>query len=297
MKTYQDLPNLSWHAQPDLHIYRIDKNIRPWEWEITRIDRPYIVFWFILEGEKEIKINDIDYIVKEGDLVIFPSQVPFEIIRSKSLIPFSHLEIAIEVRIGPFDLMNLYKFPIITKQDNLEQFERVIKLWDNLFEKWKNFRDISFQSEYLVTDFSLSKSIELLQIHSHVLEWLSELLLLLKPQTINLFPVLDSRFQQLFYYINNNLSHKLNLKALAEEIYLSQSHLNFLFKKKLSMTPMQYVRKVRMQKARELLLSSSLSLKEIAENIGFEEQSQFSRTFRRSVGLSPTEYRNKRDFI
>jgi AraC family transcriptional regulator of arabinose operon len=66
-----------------------------------------------------------------------------------------------------------------------------------------------------------------------------------------------------------------------------------LFREALGMPLMEYVRQARISRARELLSMTSCSLKEIAEQLGFEDQSQLSRAFRKAEGLSPLSYRKR----
>jgi transcriptional regulator GlxA family with amidase domain len=59
----------------------------------------------------------------------------------------------------------------------------------------------------------------------------------------------------------------------------------------LGQSPVDYLRRHRIGLAKELLIRTSLSVKDIAEQVGYAEQSQFSRTFRKSESVSPLAYR------
>ncbi|RSL33115.1 AraC family transcriptional regulator [Salibacterium salarium] len=282
--------------QTYFRIHRIDQNVRPPKWQIDKTDRPYTVFWYVAGGEKTVKINDVPYHVTEGSLVVFPSQVPFEIIKSEET-TLDHFEIALENRLGPFNLMSLYKFPIVTKLSNVPERERLINLWQQLLQEWTPEKRNPFTPENGELQFDLNQTIRLLTFNALTLNWLVTVLTLLQPHAEELVPTVDSRFQQLFYFINDHLADKLTLKTLADEIYLSESHLSLLFRQQLKIAPMEFVRTMRMQKAREMLLTTSVPLKQIAEKIGFDDQSQLSRAFRQTVGVSPAEYRRKGDYI
>lgn len=272
-------------------IHRIEKNIRPANWQVDRVHRPYTVFWYVCEGKKTIKVNDKKYIVQQGDLVVFPAHLPFEIYESSIYTDeLVHFEAALESKIGPFDLTKLFRFPIVTKLSEPEQTERLIVAWEKLREEWKVHKENPLLQNGEL-GFSLKKTLALLKYNSLTLDWFVEVLLTISPDTTELFLTLDSRFHQLFYFIEENLSKKLTLKSLADEVFLSESHLSLLFRKNLQMSPMDYVQKKRMEKAQELLLTSNLPLKEIAPLIGFDDQSQLSRAFKRQFGISPTDYR------
>ncbi|MGJ9385043.1 AraC family transcriptional regulator [Salipaludibacillus sp. CF4.18] len=283
--------------QTYFRVHRIEKNIRHPEWKIDRVDRPYTVFWYVVSGEKTIKVDDKTYNVHQRDLVIFPSQVPFEIMNSSNDNAMEHFEVALEVRFGPFDLMSLYKFPIVMKLVDSEKVEKLITLWEHLYNNWSPSKRNPFSPANGEFNFGLNQTIDLLGYNALTLQWFAEILTIIRPYTKEISPTLDSRFQHLFYFIDKNLSKKLTLKTLANEVYISESHLSLLFRESLKMSPMEYVRKVRIQKARELLLSSSLPLIDVAEQIGYNDQSQLSRAFRQAVGVNPLEYRRKGDFI
>ncbi|MGY4691462.1 AraC family transcriptional regulator [Salibacterium sp. K-3] len=282
--------------QTYFRIYRIDQNIRPPEWRIDKTDRPYTVFWYVNDGEKTVKINETTYHVTKGELVVFPSQVPFEILPSRQK-TLDHFEIALENRLGPFNLMSLYQFPIITDLSESPDKNKLLRLWQQLLQEWSPEKRNPFSPDNGELQFDLNQTIHLLSFNSLTLNWLETVLTLLQPHAEELFPTVDTRFQQLFYFINNHLDKKLTLKILADQVYLSESHLSLLFRQHLKMAPMEYVRTVRMQKARELLLTTNMPLKQIAETIGIDDQSQLSRSFRQTVGVSPAEYRRKGDYI
>lgn len=278
-------------------IHRIDENIRQPNWQIDKVDRPYTVFWYVISGEKMIKINDVQYTVKNGDLVVFPSEKPFEILEGEKMPPMHHLEIAFENKLGSFNLVKLYEFPIITNILEYENLEELITLWRSLKNEWTLEMRTPFSPTNGEYKFELTQTIQLLQFNAITMQWFVKILTLLQPYAEERLPAFDSRLQELFYFIDNHLDEKLSLARLAKEVYISESHLSLLFRQNIKMSPIEFVRQKRMQKARELLLTTDIPLKEIAELIGFQDQTQLSRAFRQTVGVSPIEYRKKGDFI
>lgn len=291
----QSIPeNLTSNEFHQIHfrVHRIEKNTRFAEWQVNYVQRPYTVFWYVYDGEKSIKVNGETYHVQKGDLVVFPAHIPFEVLKNNHSITFTHYELAIESKLGSFDLMQLFKFPVVTKLIDSEQTIKLLDAWDRLKQEWLIQKENPFLQNGEL-GFSLKKTVELLQFNALTLDWFAEVLLTFSSELTELFPTLDPRFQQLFYFINENLSKKLTLKTLADEVFLSESHLSLLFRKNFNLSPMEYVQMKRMQKAQALLLTSKIPLKEIALFIGFDDQSQLSRAFRRQIGMSPTEYRRK----
>jgi AraC family transcriptional regulator, arabinose operon regulatory protein len=278
-------------------VHRIDENIRSADWHIDKVDRPYSVFWYVLSGKKTIFINDVKYVVQKGDFVVFPSQTSFKIVESNHTTSMHHLEIAVENKLGPFNLMTLYSFPTVTNLTDSANEMPIINLWRRLIDEWTpNIRN-PFSPNNGELKFGLDQTIELLRFNARTIDWFVEVLTLLRPRAAELFPTFDSRLQHLFTFIEKNIATKLSLKKLADEVFLSESHLSLLFRQNVKMAPMEYVRNIRLQKVREFLLTTNLSLKEISDKIGFDDQSQLSRAFRRATGMSPTEYRQMGDFI
>ncbi len=83
----------------------------------------------------------------------------------------------------------------------------------------------------------------------------------------------------------------VDLAAAARLARLSPSHLNAVFHDALGCSPMRWVRRRRMERARELLAASDLPVGDIAERCGFPDQFHFSRAFKRAHGASPSAYR------
>lgn len=94
-------------------------------------------------------------------------------------------------------------------------------------------------------------------------------------------------------YIKSHYSGKLTLEQIAASVHLSPSHISGLFRKETGQTVSAYIGFVRIEKSKQLLETTQLSIAEIASRCGFEEQSYFSRVFRKKTGLSPKAYRDR----
>lgn len=93
-------------------------------------------------------------------------------------------------------------------------------------------------------------------------------------------------------YIREHSSQALTLDEVANYCYLSKSHFCKIFKTETGMTFKAYLNQQRIESAKNLLKTSSLKNYEIAEIIGFDDPSYFHELFKKSVGMTPTEYRN-----
>ena len=91
-------------------------------------------------------------------------------------------------------------------------------------------------------------------------------------------------------YIKNNLTEPLNLKEIAEIVHLSPIHFHNIFKYNIGVTLREYIENQRLKKAVNLLITTDLSLTQIAYECGFSSQSYFSYVFKRKMNKTPREY-------
>ena len=103
-------------------------------------------------------------------------------------------------------------------------------------------------------------------------------------------------FQAVQEFIESHYMYDLTLTMLAERFSYHPSYFSELFKSKMGKTFVQYVTEVRMKQATRLLEETSLSLWDIAELTGFANASYFSSKFKRQYGISPSDYRQSRQY-
>ena len=92
-------------------------------------------------------------------------------------------------------------------------------------------------------------------------------------------------------YIDENLAKDISLEETADFAGVSIFYLSKLFKEEKGETFINFVSDKRLEKARQLLESTDLSIKEITAEVGYNDQNYFSRIFKNKYGLSPKEYR------
>ena len=95
---------------------------------------------------------------------------------------------------------------------------------------------------------------------------------------------------QLIQTISAHSGQKLSLQQLADSAHISTAYLHRIFRTQLGMTPGAYLAKVRIEESKLLLREGTLSMGEIAKQLGFSSQQQFSRQFRSVSGMTPSEY-------
>jgi len=104
---------------------------------------------------------------------------------------------------------------------------------------------------------------------------------------------MDKRIVFLKKQMLSNLRRSPTIEELARFVNLSESHLQQLFKREVEMPPLQYLRRLRLEKARELLEDSFKNVKEIGFAVGMADQTHFIRAFKDKFGLTPSKYRKQ----
>lgn len=94
-------------------------------------------------------------------------------------------------------------------------------------------------------------------------------------------------------YLRENSARKITLREVARHFYISTSHLSHSFKEETGLSPIRYVHMCRIEKAKALLRDTELTVGEVAETVGFNDRTFFSRLFKRMTGLSPYQYREE----
>ena len=92
-------------------------------------------------------------------------------------------------------------------------------------------------------------------------------------------------------YIEQHYAEELTLGKIAEEIYVSPPYLSNIFKEKMDINLMSYIHKVRVEKAKKLLLESSLSIQKVAELVGYRHEKHFMQIFKKACGMTPSQFR------
>lgn len=101
----------------------------------------------------------------------------------------------------------------------------------------------------------------------------------------------DSTVSSVIAYINAHFAENLSLQDLGEQFFLNPAYLGKLIKKDRGISFHEYLNYVRIQQAKLLLKSTSLSIHEIVERVGYHFEDHFYRNFKKFVSLNPGDYR------
>ena len=101
------------------------------------------------------------------------------------------------------------------------------------------------------------------------------------------------KLKQAIAYIQDRLAENISLEAMAEEVNISRFYFCRLFKQSTGITPYQYLIKCRIERSKILLRERKLSITDIALEVGFSNQSHFTKHFKRLIGITPKIYRDR----
>jgi AraC family transcriptional regulator, arabinose operon regulatory protein len=102
---------------------------------------------------------------------------------------------------------------------------------------------------------------------------------------------MDSRILKVIEIMRGNLHRPLSISEMANSINLSYSRLEHLFKAETGTTPANYFKKLRIEKACELLETTFLTSQQIIIKVGMHDESHFVKDFKKAYGLNPSQYR------
>jgi two-component system response regulator YesN len=167
----------------------------------------------------------------------------------------------------------------------------ISKMYQKLYESGIKIDNIFMSREKVfkqIQDFDESKQ---------MLTWLKEIVIdICKEVGYSMFQYHKHIIQQVKDFINKTyMKEDCKLNEIARQVGISPTYLSALFKKETAVNISEYILKVRMEKAQELLLFSDLRISDISYRVGYSNQFYFSTCFKKYTGRTPNEFRSKRD--
>jgi AraC family transcriptional regulator of arabinose operon len=253
-----------------LHVAVVEYTKVPLSWNDDNYTPDVNKLYYIQEGEGYIKVGDRIYYPKAGDLCLLPADVTqsYGTINTNT---FGKYWCHFTAKLGNFNLFQVLELPVLlTVTDHpalKDKFDRL--KYHHKSEEWT--ADLHVQSTFL-------------EIMAMFLEQTDRV-------TINT-PTTSSfeKMNVVLTYIEEHLSDNISVDKLAQLVHFHPNYFIRMFKNTTGLSPIQYVNRKRMDKARELLSFTALSISAVAEALGMDA-TYFSRLFKEYTALSPSEYR------
>lgn len=213
--------------------------------------------------------TDVETLEQENKLNSFMSNV----INSCALHVNSKLLSLIHIRRNEFGI-------VIKTESNINDITLLI---NNITRNVKQYLDISFEKILQQECSEIKECLQLIESERNELHYK------INSRVINC----RIEIKKVIEYINNNLGKKLALESLAKIVNMNESYLSRIFKDELGITISDYIKKTRLEKAKELLKENDMRVKDVAITIGIQDQLYFSRLFTKFFNITPSEYREK----
>lgn len=228
------------------------------------------VAYLILEGSCKFEIGQLSGVAESSQLLICP---PGTVFKRDALAPLTF-------HFFRLDLVSASSYSLLKAGVHILNSSRLISSEKMLKEYVYDLSSYSFFiREHIIQDMLLFEIIsEPSSFHKH-----------LRPTAR------DSRIIQIVNYIDENYYKDIKIGELSREYYFSVSYLTRFFKREVGMSPKEYLLSVRLKNAQQLLISTKLSIEEIAELTGFKYGYCLSKMFKNKFGLSPSRFRLKHE--
>lgn len=234
----------------------------------------------ILEGQSEYTIEGETHLLEKGAILLFnPGVYHYEQI-SKGM---SNRQIHIGIRRFSIDRFPRDFFPLEATIVHLSECEDVF--FETCFEIIKERNERKSGYDIILKSLVLKLMVYILRDKST--DELEDKELVLTDEKLERQQLVD----EIKLYIETNYREDLTLNRIAEACYASPATISRIFKEQLGESPINYLIRYRLEKAKTLLDNTGdISIKETAHLIGYEDALYFSKLFKKYYGSSPTDY-------
>jgi AraC-like DNA-binding protein len=236
----------------------------------------FIEIILICKGQGQYSIDGRLVKVKAGDLIVYNSDIIHdEITGPESLLSWFCIAISNvnEPGLRPNAFVRDGIRPIFPAGD---LFQPLQSLFELMFDQLANDRPGNAVTSYHLTQALLSLSWQV--VHRGEPDANSDI-------------EDEPLAQRVINYLDSHYTEEINLQDLAETFNVSTYYLAHVFKDCFGYSPMQYTLRRRIGEAQSLLISTDLSMTEIAARVGYDNPSHFNRQFSKYVGLPPRRYK------
>ena len=234
---------------------------------------PHYEIYYLEKGERMFFLSNALYKITAPTLVIIP---PYIMHKTEGG-PFSKYNVNVEENyLNSFeaDVLKELSLKIIIPDE--KQNEEIIRLLQTLKIPYKNSKHSDAVTQTLFSYFILKLSeLKTGQAENVTL------------QNNRVPPVI----LKIIDYLNENYSKCITLDTISKEFFISAPTIIYNFKKHTNCAPIEFLLNVRLNKAKQLLVSTNISIGKIADMCGFSSANYFGLIFKKKEGISPAKYR------
>ena len=260
-------------------------------WDYADISSPFVRIYYVVEGTATLHLPGGDVTVRPGHMYLIPTFIPHSY-ECHPGIRFYYLFVYERFR-EKTDIFDLREFPVEVKANEAADllFRNFCHLYPNLSlpdADSEAFNTHPSYKQYAESYMNLERY-EHLQLQGLVWIIFSYFMKHSRPK----HEVADERMIRLADYVQEHLSQEITAERLADIACVAKSHLPRLCHQAFGMSPLKYVTRKKVQYAQELLLTTDHSVQHIAAQVGYTDPSYFIRVFRKVIGYTPQEYRER----
>lgn len=263
------------------------QHLGDWNWK--RVRSPFARLYYVTDGVAQIEMASGIYTLLPHRLYLIPAFTEHNCI-CNSVFKHYYIHIYEEMQ-GDSGGLEEYDFPVEVEAAayDLDLFKRLCYI--NPFLKLPESNPDSYDNhQSLIGNIQLNQRrpfCDKLESCGILYILLSHFMKYATPKT----EVKDSRIHQMLAYIRKNIHLRLDIDVLADKACMSKDHFIRVFKREMGETPNVYVTKKKMEKAELLLVTTDLSVKQVADSLGYEDYSYFNKLFKKNAGVTPQQYR------
>jgi AraC-like DNA-binding protein len=262
------------------------------DWKWNHVNSPFIRIYLVTEGGAHLRVQGEDIEMRPGYLYMIPAFTTHDYQATSAFghyyvhlyeetpangILLEQWTLPFEVKAEPTDALLFQRLCAINVGLSLTESEQQQEEYVRPTDLTQTIRKNNQRPAYIRLE---SEGI-MLQILSHFLEHSAH-----PRQTI------DKRIENAIIYIRKHINQPIELSELAEHSRLSKTHFIRLFKQEVGSTPVQYINRKKIEQAQLLLLTGRMPVKTIAYSLAIDDDSYFSRMFKKTTGVTPQEYRH-----
>lgn len=274
----------------DLLMLNVGYAVHDADWNFENVNSPFSRIYYVTGGEAKVRIGDDVHVFVPDNMYMIPAFTQHTNICDGV---FEHYYVHVYEEMSPGqELIGRFDFPfeVVGTELDLALFKVLCEHNTGMELKFSDPK-IYDDKNSLIRCVRLNRERPLfdrLESAGIICQLISRFARLAKPK----FQITDSRIEQILDAISGKIDEVMTVDSLARMACMSKDHFIRLFRRNVGVTPAQYIINDKVTKAKLMLASESMSVKEIAFSLGYYDISYFTRIFKKHSLLTPLQYRN-----